>query len=113
MLSHIRTRMQVQFYQDICHFLQNTTFAHQFRFLCIAKTHRDIINIVIDPHYKYSIFRISNNIFSVTRQCCIHSSNQKGYKKQTENALIECFHDSFSIIDYFVQIKDTVSSKKS
>ena len=111
MLSHIRTQMQIQFYQDICSFLQKTTFAHQFRFLPIAKTHRDIVTIVIDPCYQYSIFRISKNIFSVTRQSCMHSTKDK--KMQVENALIECFHDAFSIIDYVVEIKNTVSSHTS
>ena len=95
---------EIQFHHDICSFLQNVSFAQQFRFLPFAKTSKDVIDIVVDAYSEYSIFRISQHIFSLSRQSCLHhSSSTKTKKNQTEHALIECIHDTFSIIDYYVK----------
>jgi hypothetical protein len=107
MISYVLAKKRIQFHHDICHFLQNISFADQFRMLCIAKSAKDAVCIVIDTYHKTTIFRISQHIFSITRICCEYVENQKN--KQVESALIECDHDTFTIIDHTIIVKSTAS----
>ena len=100
-------RMKNKLYQDISNFLQDTSFAHQFRFLVNAKTSKDIVNIKIDSRYTYSIFRISQTIFSVTREW------YTPHAKMTESALIECYYHTFTIIDHFIRSKQNKQNKQN
>jgi hypothetical protein len=103
MLSRTIQQVKNAFYQDLSNFLQNTSFAHQFRFLAHATSSKDVVKIIIDPFYDYSIFRISQQIFSVTR-----ISHYGKDKIKIESALIECYYDTFSVIDVSIKTRKNI-----